>query len=205
MIPRDWVGDPAVVIASGPSLTQDDADYCRGRAWVIVVNDNYRRAPWADVLYAADAEWWRAHDGVMGFRGEKWCPDEATAKEFGCRPIDVRAPDKTGDVTNNAFSTDPAILHRMGGNSGGQALNMAILRGASPIYLLGFDMQPTGGRKHWFGDHPSSLRKSQNFDSWRRALDAAYPQAAALGVEIVNCSRETALTAYPRASIANCL
>ena len=50
MIPRDWVGDPAVVIASGPSLTQDYVDYCRGRAWVVVVNDNSRRAPWADVL-----------------------------------------------------------------------------------------------------------------------------------------------------------
>ena len=64
-------GRPCVVVASGPSLTAEDVDYCRERAAVIVVNDNYKLAPWADVLYAADPEWWDLHQGAPSFQGDR--------------------------------------------------------------------------------------------------------------------------------------
>jgi hypothetical protein len=197
VIPRDWEGCPAVVIASGPSLTREDVDFCRGKAKVAVVNDNYRLAPWADLLYAADWAWWDHYDGVMGFQGEKWTCDERAAREFGLNFIPVAA---RGD----GFSHDPAVLHRMGGNGGGQLANLVYLRGAAPIYWLGFDMQPTGGKKHHFGDHPKPLNRGQNFTGWRQAMDAAAPDILSR-VPITNCSRESALTAYPRALIADCL
>ena len=63
MVPRAWVDETAVCIASGPSLTQADVDYVRGKARVIVVNNGYLLAPWADVLYAADARWWMLAQG----------------------------------------------------------------------------------------------------------------------------------------------
>jgi hypothetical protein len=198
MISRDLAGRAAVVIASGPSLTQEDVDFCRGKAFVAVANDGYRMAPWADLIYAADWGWWDCHDGVMGFAGEKWTCDERAAREFGLTLIEVAA---RGD----GFSLDPTRLHRMGGNSGGQLLNLVALRGASPIYMLGYDMQATGGRKHWFGDHPKPINKTQNFTGWRQAMDAGAASLADLGVTAINCSRETALTAYPKSTIQEAL
>jgi hypothetical protein len=52
-----WAGETAVLVASGPSLCPSDVDRVRGRARVIAVNDGYRLAPWADVLYACDRRW----------------------------------------------------------------------------------------------------------------------------------------------------
>ncbi len=54
-VERLWPDATVVCIASGPSLTQSQVDYCRGKARVAVVNNNWEKAPWADVLYGADA------------------------------------------------------------------------------------------------------------------------------------------------------
>jgi hypothetical protein len=48
-----------VCVASGHSLTKEDVEYCKGKAKVYIVNDGYKLAPWADLLYAAhtDRDW----------------------------------------------------------------------------------------------------------------------------------------------------
>ena len=50
-----WAGDTCCILATGPSLTPDQAEYAKGKARVIAVNDAWRLAPWADILYACDA------------------------------------------------------------------------------------------------------------------------------------------------------
>lgn len=194
MILPAWSG-PVVVVASGPSLTQADVEYCRDRAGVVVVNDCWRLAPWADALYAADRAWWEFHLPSIDFAGEKWCGTQWARGRDEIEYVAVEGTMKRG------FAFDGTTLRRGGGNSGFQAVNLAILRGANPIYMLGFDMQMTGGRKHWFGNHPSRLDRHQNFDRWVREMDFAAAGAAELGIRIVNCSRETALRAYARAEI----
>lgn len=198
MIPRDWDGSPAVVIASGPSLTQDDVDFCRGRARVVAVNDCWWLAPWADALYAADFYWWQHHGGVPDFAGEKWCGDREAHRVYGI-PLANTTRMPAG------YSFDPETLGRLGGNSGGQAVNLAILRGADPVVMLGFDMQATGGRKHWFGDHPGRLNRRQHFGEWVAAMDGGYRTLVARGIRVINASRETALKAYPRMTIQEAL
>lgn len=198
MIPADWAGQPAVVIATGPSLTQEDVDYCRGKARVIVVNDCWRLAPWADALYAADLLWWDHYKGVPEFSGEKWTNSVSAdaGMKYGVRVVDM-------ENGLPGYSMDPAKIRRLGGNGGGQAANIALLRGAAPVLLLGFDMMAPGGRKHFFGDHPGPLNRGQNFAGWIDAMDRAYPGIA--GRQVINCSRQTALKAYPRAALAECL
>jgi hypothetical protein len=196
MIPRDWVGCPAVVIASGPSLCQEDVDYCRGKAKLVVVNDCWRLAPWADALYAADLLWWDHYSGVPDFTGEKWTNSVSAdaGTKYGVQVVKIE--------TKQGFSSDPELIHRLGGNGGGQAVNLALLRGAAPVVMLGFDMQATGSRKHWFGDHPGRLNRLQSFVDWVSAMDAAAPSAP---VPVINCSRVTALKSYPRMPLAQCL
>jgi len=83
-------------------------------------------------------------------------------------------------------------------NSGAQAINLAYLLGATRIILVGYDMQNTGGRAHWFGEHPHELMTGGNYAVYvdrftRLAADLKYE-----GVEVINCTRETALYQFRR-------
>ena len=67
-VPRVWPGETVVCIASGPSLTRDDVEYCRGRAKVLVINTSILLAPWADAFHACDGRVWRWHkEAVQAF------------------------------------------------------------------------------------------------------------------------------------------
>ena len=59
-IPKMWTNSVAVCLGGGPSLNKEDIEYCREKKGVrfIAINDAYRLAPFADILYAADKKWW---------------------------------------------------------------------------------------------------------------------------------------------------
>ena len=198
MIERKWEGGTAVLIASGPSLTQEDVDYCRGKAHVLVVNDGYRIAPWADALYGCDPGWWDYHfDKLTGFQGEKWTSSIQAREKYGLKWV-------AGDH-KPGLSLSPDLIH-YGSNSGYQALNLAVLFGAKTIYLLGYDMQKTGGKSHWHGNHPPKLNKSTDYRMFISRFQSVEPSSLKeAGVTVVNCSRETALYCFPRAVITEVL
>lgn len=183
----------AICIASGPSLTQEDVDYCRGKGKVYVVNDAWRLAPWADVLYAADEAWWEHHKGVPEFAGEKWTVDRPAAKKYGLNHI--------GLAMGAAWSSWPGEV-AYGCNSGFQTLNLSVIQGASEVVILGYDMGMTGGRKHFFGDHPGALNRGMKFEEWIKRFNRAAPL---IEVPVINCSRETALTCFPRRALEDVL
>jgi hypothetical protein len=197
MVVRRWPDSTVVCVASGPSLTQADVDLCRDRARVIVVNDNYRLAPWADVLYAADAAWWRLHQGVPGFVGLKYSIGSGAPKGV----IRLR---NTG---NSGLEVDPSGL-RTGRNSGYQAINLAVHFGARRILLLGYDCQGgVTGTSHWFGEHPHGLNRPSTamYQSWQTYFATLVAPLASLGVDVINCSRRTAVTCFPRQSLTEAL
>lgn len=175
-----------VCLATGPSLTAEDVDYCHGKAVVIAVNDAYRLAPWADVLIANDAAWWRVHRGVPDFAGEKYCL-EASAATSGA----VTVLDYTGET---GIETEPTGL-RSGRCSGGAAINVALHLGATRIVLLGYDMRGD----HFFGRHPAPLRTTQphQFETFRDALATMADPLHRLGVSVINCTPASALTCFP--------
>lgn len=75
------------------------------------------------------------------------------------------------------------------------AINLAYHFGAKQICLLGFDMQYTGGKSHWHGDH----KKTSNpppcmMARWVPKFVPLWADLQSEGVELVNCTRETALT-----------
>lgn len=93
------------------------------------------------------------------------------------------------------------MIHE-GGNSGYQAINLAYHFGAARLVLLGFDMQRTGGKSHWFGDHPAGMNVPSPYDVWRGKFTALAADLALEGVEVLNCSRETALETFRRMDLA---
>lgn len=183
-------------IASGPSLTPEDVNAVRGQARVIVVNTSYQLAPWADALYACDARWWKWHKGAPDFPGLKFTVSADSARYCpGVRVI--------GRGPYEGLSTDPGKLN-LGSNSGYQALNLAVLLGAQRILLLGYDMQlGQGGRQHWHPDHP--MRQRSPYGQFQRMYPTLVEPLRAAGVEVINCSRQTALKCFPRMPIDQAL
>ena len=93
-----------------------------------------------------------------------------------------------------------------GGNSGFQALNLAIQFGATGIMLVGIDCSLDHGG-HWHKQHqmPMSNPAANNVQRWQQAFDGVAARIAALGVDVVNCSPISKLTKYPKVSIEEAL
>lgn len=184
-----------VCIGSGPSLTASDVEYCQGKAIVIAVNDAYRLAPWADVLYAADLKWWRWHNGVPGFRGYKASIYRKQPRYKKTKP-EAHYPDVVTyqNAGYEGLCPDPTGL-RTGHNSGYQAINLAVHLGALRVLLLGYDMHGD----HWFGRHRD--RSKPPFQRCLAAFDTIAEPLKAAGVTVINCSRKTAIRCFTRAPI----
>lgn len=201
-VPKLWPGETFVVIGGG-TVTQAEVDAVRGHARVIAINDAYRLAPWAECLYAADVDWWRAHEGVPTFEGAKYAIAHPTDRCVF--PADVKVLRNTG---GKGLETDPSGL-RMGyprSNSGYQAIQLAVHLGAARIVLLGYDMQPLAdGRSHWFGDHPDSCKKNSPYPEFRESFAHLVAPLKSAGVEVINASTHTALKAFPIASLNEAL
>lgn len=182
--------------ATGPSLTQADVDLCRDKGQSIAVNDAWRLAPWATILYSSDRYWWMHHNGVPEFRGQKVGIEHARGRaQKKLSAYGVWVLKNTGD---EGIETDPSGLRTCAANSGGAAVNLAVHLKPTRIVLLGYDMgYGAGSKRHFFGDHPVGLSNQHNFPTWRKAFDAMAEPLKALGIEVLNCSRSTSLSAFP--------
>ena len=188
---RDWDGETVVCIGSGPSLSRDDVEYLKGKARVIAISDNYKLADFADILYSCDFKWWNWHEGAPEFKGLRMSQDVKACEKYGLHYIEGRA--------GSVFSTDQSYINH-GANSGFQAINVAYLKGAKRIILIGYDMQFSNNKRHWFGDHPDDIHS--HYVPWL----AVFRKAAAQNlVEIINCTKQTALDAFPCAPLREIL
>ena len=186
---RLWPDSTIVCVGTGPSLTQADVDFCRGKARVIAVNDAYRLAPWADVLYACDGRWWDWHKGVKEFRGLKF--GMTIRKHLHADVIRLRNAGSKG----LCLESDGLCTGR---NSGYQAINLAVHLGAARILLLGYDMtRDRNGRSHFFGEHPRQGLPSP-YPAFRQMFPTLVKPLAQLGIEVINCTQATALETFPK-------
>lgn len=87
-------------------------------------------------------------------------------------------------------------------NSGAAAIVYAITHlKAREVLLLGYDCSFWHGKKHWHADHPKGLGNAGTIGNWPegfKKLAHTYPNKA-----IINCSRRTALTMFPRDRLEN--
>jgi len=133
---------------------------------------------------------------ARNFHGEKWT-------------VNARARDRFDlfwimGLDNGGLSKDPTCIHQ-GKNSGYQAMSLAHLFGVARILLLGFDFSQDGTKTHWHGDHPRGLGNGGTYPDWVRAMQPLAVDLKAAGVEVINCSRRTAIDCFPRRAIEECL
>lgn len=192
-------------LATGPSLTQADVDRVRAHGAVIAVNDAHRLAPWADVLYSSDRYWWKHYAGVPTFAGLK-ATIEFSPKRYAVDLLKV-APEMffLRNTGHQGVETDPSGLRTCGQNSGGAAVNLAVHLGARRIILLGYDCGVPGQKRHFFGNHPPALSNISPYPTWRAAFQTMRPEMDALGIEVINCSRSTAIGAFRTAPLEEVL
>lgn len=196
----DWSGQPCAIIASGPSVKGQNIAALKGRMKVIAIKRNVELAPWADVVYGCDVAWWRAERGLPKYQGIKVCWRGNGLEDQTVKRIDI---EKHAD---KLLTEKPGTVGS-GGNSGFQALNLAVQFGVNRILLIGFDMDDRGG-PHWYGrnqwpmcSNPSHL----NFRRWIKAFTGVAPDLSKLGITVWSTSRNGALKCFPFRTIDEAL
>lgn len=186
-----WENETVVIFGSGNSLTDEQIETARElQCSYIAINDTYKRVPFADVLYACDYKWWNVHFEDIDFKGELWTQDLRAKRDFGLSWV----------LGRNKSGLGSDCVH-FGGNSGYQAINLAYLWGAKRILLLGFDCKAVDGKTHWFGQHPNGLNQNQGFLTWIKNFEQLAQDLKAEGVEVINCSPDSALEVFTKRRI----
>lgn len=208
---REWEGGTVVVIGGGLSLTLEQVELVRAaRVRCIAVNDAYLWADFADVLYAADSQWWdwqarglpKPLLGLTGgevraryltFAGQR-CSIEYAGNNITDAAVHILRNKKTN---YQELSLDPCYLATaQGKNSGFQAINLAVLAGAKRVILLGIDGRPG----HFHGGHPRPTPE-HFYEAMRKAFSAAEKAILDAGVSVVNCSPGSAVDSFPKQAL----
>lgn len=187
----NWRDHTAVVVASGPSLADEQITLIEHSVvFTIAVNNSYAKLQHPDVVYACDYLWWKlnhmkAKQNIP--RRQLWTQDRAAAEQFQLSHIQWEGKDGLGKRGL-----------RVNGNSGAGAINLAYHFGARRILLVGMDMKPgPNGEKHWHPDHPKPLVQGQQFEEWRKKMVVLAADLKTEGVTVVNCTPGSALTCFP--------
>jgi len=184
-VSRAWEGETVLCVGGGPSTTQELVNLARGRCRVIVINNAYALAPWADAHYFADFHWWQWHKDkpeYKAFEGQRISIQDS-AQHFHKDEPSIYVLRNGG---GQGLSDKPDAVNT-GSNSGFQVLNIAYLSGAKKILLLGYDMRFEKGRCHWHAPHPNRTPE-QSYHRYAKRFSTTENQLKAAGVDVVNCS-----------------
>lgn len=180
----DWRGKAVAIVACGPSAKAADPERLIGRMPVLAIKEAFYLCRYPDVVYGCDAAWWRWRVGLKNWSGVKVTQAGTLTAEFP----DLHLISVAGDV-DQMMMDKPDVIGG-GGNSGFQALNLAVQWGAARVLLVGFDCRG----EHFYGTNNWSQASNPgpwNFSRWTRAFDIASRQLTGLGVTVINTGWDT--------------
>lgn len=222
MIPRKYDGETVVILATGPSLNEEQVNYvsharAQGGCRVLTVNNSYQLAPWADIHVACNDNWWdyywKNDEVLRNMKADRYTRYKHQADKFGIHYID--------SIVKDGLSKDPSVIHINKG-SGPIAINIATLSGFKKIILLGHDMKfanDYNGRqkkvgstpRHYFGEYPKEM---QHFPQSKESIsnngviigliDAYNGMVKDLeGIDVVNCTPGSHLPTFRKSNLMN--
>ena len=200
-------GRPCVVVGGGPSLIpwRQKLWYLYQKYWVIAVNDSYQYTFFPDIITTLDHAWTQKQFEKDPKNGFKYFPGPVVAAVDAGNP---RIPSENltylyrlrrEETDNKApFSEDPKKIVN-GMNSGHCALQLAYLKGCKIIYLLGFDFKEIDQKTHFHKGYEWHNRVSSQhlYAKWAKAMEDTLPQLKNAGVQVFNCSDNSALVCFP--------
>jgi len=189
----DWSGYVVVIVASGPSAKQVDLSVLaqKSRVRVVAIKESHRLCR-PDAIYGCDRAWWHANRGLPDYCGLRVAYDPLLSEQYPF--IHLIKIDLHSDVV---LLDKPGLLGS-GGNSGFQALNLAVQFGARQIVLVGFDMHDKSG-PHWYGRNEwmgASNPMESNFHRWRHAFKLSAPILGNLGIDVANATRYSEMRSF---------
>lgn len=157
-------------------------------------------APWCDILYAADRNWWRHYrdelPDTMHVSGET--VEEKKLGNMVIPPVETIALKML--EPKSAMPHEPGSVVS-GGHSGFQALGLALSLGGSKFVLLGYDC---GGRqRNCHKNRPEKFNIDNNPHHWIQyysRVKTEFPD-----IEVVNCSPESRIECFAKRSIEDAL
>jgi hypothetical protein len=209
-LPILWDGADVWIIGGGPSLRNFDPRILDG-CNVVATNEAFEMFPEADALVFADVGWWqRRHEAVL----DKFGVNGGLGLIIGRGPY--RQVYRQQGALCIAFKSglDWSEDRRMlgGNNSGLIAINAAWLMGAKRCYLLGFDNKSLQVGKEMRTNYHAKYPKvnGTRFQArYREQFGPAFARAAKemerCGLEVVNCTPDSALECFPKRRMEECL
>lgn len=166
----NWEGQYCAIIACGPSAKSANIEQLRGRLKVIAIKEAFEIAPFADVVYGCDFPWWKHRHGLKEFKGVKIGWDTKIRDLYP----DVRLVEIKRKLCDELLFDEPMSIGA-GGNSGFQAINLAVQWGVRGILLIGIDCTGSHfyGRNFWNRANNPTL---DNFNRWTAAFKKAEQQ-----------------------------
>lgn len=218
VIPK-FKGETGVLIATGPSLNEQqiqsiknahDEKKCR----VFTVNNAYQVVPFTDVHLSCNDNWWQYYwprdENLRSMPCDKYTWYSDIAKKYNIKYIKA--------VVKDGLSHDSKIIHINHG-SGPMMVNLALHYGIKRLLLVAHDMrfapdydgrrQKVGSSpRHFFGEYPKELThwpsvkiglsKPGNIDGLMEAYKKMIPDLHSSGMEVINCTPESALECFPK-------
>jgi hypothetical protein len=174
------------IIGGGPSAGSFDLESLRGKN-ILAVNDSIDRLlslvpPELPPVFSLDNRWIRRRlDFLASYSGEKYL-----AVPLDTWPDCGGIPDATYLRWSHAdgLSEDPEVVCT-GCNSGYAAVNLAYLKGAQEIHLVGYDMDP---------------KDNDAYEYWASLFHTMLPKLNARGVRVTNHNPRSFVTAFPKAA-----
>lgn len=196
-IQGDWSDKPVFLIGGGPSLRGFDFERLRGAGYTIAINKAIEHVPWADCVFTLDTVWFEKNIELL-----RQSPAEkviAVPRGYQIPPCDARFT-FVERIREVKVSADPATVYS-GDNSGFGALNVACLKNARLVYLLGYDLNPTG-QTHWHAGYDYRVRYGQhNYLQWAQFFHMISGVLHLRGVKVFNCSERSSIRCFPFANI----
>jgi len=198
-VPQLWTGEVAAIFGGGPSLNQLDVDMVK---WSgirrIAVNNAYWFDLEADLLCWGDIRWWLDNKSdVKRHIGMKvtWIhsPEEPGIKFYELAKQKEPAP---------SISRHAGLIQ--GSNTGHGAINLAYLLGVKKILLLGFEMK-IGSKNNFHTRHTRHANAERYANVFIPEMARSAGELRSLGVEVINCTPDSALTCFPMRTLEEAL
>jgi len=222
-VPPIWQGGCCVILGGGPSITKQfnipkeiTSQVMAGKLpastyspylssihnqHVIGVNNAYMLGDWIDIAFFGDNGWYVIHrTNYAKFPGLKvtCCNRFESSSEKNIKYLK-----KDKEAIQGISKNKSAVAWN--NNSGAAAISLAVHLGVKKIILLGFDMSLDNNVSHWHGTHNRDKKIVPPFWRHLRGFPLIAAQAKDLGISIINCSMQSAITDFPKMNIDEAL
>lgn len=193
-----WTGRPVWIIGGGASargLPLDDLKDSGGT--VVAINDSALALPWAHALVSVDRHWMgRRQNFLRSFAGEVILG--VTGVEADDYPADMPGTLVRVSQRGEPLSMAPTLI-KSAGHSGHAGINVALLKRAHLIFLVGFDMKlADDGADHWHGGYAwSGAMNHGHYPRRAKEMDKLAVAMQKIGARAFNLNPESAITAFP--------